>query len=95
MMPASVLLLGCAALLSVPVAVLFVEVVAACLPPRHRVAWPQRRGRLAVLVPAHNESSGLVPTLEGLGAELQPGDRLIVVADNMDDAIRGVLYGMK
>jgi cellulose synthase/poly-beta-1,6-N-acetylglucosamine synthase-like glycosyltransferase len=43
------------------------------------------RGHLAVLVPAHNEADGIEETLRGLLAQLQPGDRLLVVADNCSD----------
>lgn len=45
----------------------------------------QHRPPIAVLVPAHNESSGIVPTLDIIIAQLQPGDRLLVVADNCTD----------
>jgi glycosyltransferase involved in cell wall biosynthesis len=38
-----------------------------------------------VLVPAHNESSGLVPTIEDIKAQLRPADRLVVIADNCSD----------
>jgi cellulose synthase/poly-beta-1,6-N-acetylglucosamine synthase-like glycosyltransferase len=44
-----------------------------------------RRPRVAVLVPAHNESKGLLPTLADIRRELYPGDRLLVVADNCSD----------
>ncbi|HXY02004.1 MAG TPA: glycosyltransferase family 2 protein, partial [Terriglobales bacterium] len=37
------------------------------------------------LVPAHNESSGLLPTLADIQKQLHPGDRLLVVADNCTD----------
>lgn len=40
---------------------------------------------LVVLIPAHNEGRGLVPTLESLRAQLRDGDRLLVVADNCQD----------
>jgi cellulose synthase/poly-beta-1,6-N-acetylglucosamine synthase-like glycosyltransferase len=43
------------------------------------------RPRLAVLVPAHNESMGVVATVKSIRAQLQPGDRLLVVADNCSD----------
>ena len=46
---------------------------------------PGPRPPLAVLVPAHNESAHLAPTLANLQAQLAPGDRLLVVADNCDD----------
>ncbi len=41
--------------------------------------------RVAVLVPAHNESHHLVPTLRCLKAQLGPNDRLLVIADNCQD----------
>jgi cellulose synthase/poly-beta-1,6-N-acetylglucosamine synthase-like glycosyltransferase len=46
---------------------------------------PDTRERIAVLVPAHNEGSGLLPTLVDVKSQLQPGDRLVVVADNCSD----------
>lgn len=44
-----------------------------------------RRPRLAVLVPAHNESRGALPTIEDIRRQLAIGDRLVVVADNCSD----------
>lgn len=41
--------------------------------------------RLAVLVPAHDEAVGIGKTLAGLGLEVRPHDKLIVVADNCSD----------
>jgi len=41
--------------------------------------------RLAVLMPAHDEESGIEATVTTLRAELGPGDRLLVVADNCTD----------
>ncbi len=41
--------------------------------------------RVAVLVPAHNESRGVVATLTSIKPQLRPGDRLLVVADNCSD----------
>jgi cellulose synthase/poly-beta-1,6-N-acetylglucosamine synthase-like glycosyltransferase len=77
-----------AGLLAIPVAIFFLEVVAAfALPHRdpkdHKSSY--RRGRIAVLVPAHNESKGLLPTVADIQQQLLPGDRLLVVADNCSD----------
>ncbi len=38
-----------------------------------------------VLVPAHNEAADIAATLSAASAQLRPGDRLLVVADNCDD----------
>jgi cellulose synthase/poly-beta-1,6-N-acetylglucosamine synthase-like glycosyltransferase len=43
-------------------------------------------GKIAVLVPAHNEEAGLAATLASLTPQLQSPDRLVVVADNCTDA---------
>lgn len=49
--------------------------------PRSVLARP----RVAVLVPAHNESIHILPTLRCLKAQLNAGDRLVVIADNCQD----------
>ncbi len=80
-------LLALSAGVSVPIAVFFLECVLAL--------WPKRRGTpaerppsrpIAVLVPAHDEEAGVGPTLRGIREQLDPGDRVIVVADNCSDA---------
>jgi cellulose synthase/poly-beta-1,6-N-acetylglucosamine synthase-like glycosyltransferase len=42
--------------------------------------------RFAVVVPAHDEESGIAETIAALSSELRPLDRLLVVADNCSDA---------
>jgi len=78
--------LGALALLvSIPVLVLLVEVLAA-LPRKISAPRPSSgRPSLAVLVPAHNESVGIFPTLADISATIGPRDRLLVVADNCSD----------
>ena len=72
--------------LAVPVAVVFVEVMAAVLlPERTLPTTTGPRAPLAVLVPAHDEALVIRATLERITAQLQPGDRLVVVADNCSD----------
>lgn len=41
--------------------------------------------RVAVLVPAHNESTNVLPTIACLRRQLGPRDRLLVIADNCHD----------
>ena len=72
-------------LIFMPVLVLFLQVLLACLPVRVKPAPSIVRPRVAVLVPAHNESSVIVATLESILPQLQAGDRLLVVADNCSD----------
>lgn len=87
MMVASLLgvVLGLVVLLfAVPVLTFAVEIAAACLPARRR-AGATLRPAVAMLVPAHNESSGIGDTLRNLRSQMRPGDRLLVVADNCSD----------
>ena len=84
----SYLLVASALLLVIPVTLLFLEVVAArILPAREDVEGTKEniRQRVAILVPAHNESSGILATLDDIKAQLLTGDRLIVIADNCVD----------
>lgn len=84
----SFFLVALASLLAFLVAVFLVEVIAAVLLPQHD-SPVRRRGdasqRVAVIVPAHNESNHLLPTLADIMAQLRTGDRLLVVADNCSD----------
>lgn len=48
------------------------------------------RPRLGLLIPAHNEAQGLPATLASVQAQLQPGDRCLVIADNCSDATAAV-----
>jgi cellulose synthase/poly-beta-1,6-N-acetylglucosamine synthase-like glycosyltransferase len=78
-----------AGLLATSVMVFFLEIVAATALPRwRRSIGPKQHGvrpPVAVLVPAHNESSGLLSTLANIQNQSLPGDRLLVVADNCSD----------
>lgn len=77
-----------AGLLSIPVVMLLVEVAAAIVMVEKRpveALRPDPPKRIAVIVPAHNESTGIVPTIEDVIPQLESGDRLIVVADNCSD----------
>lgn len=73
---------------SIPVAVFSVEVLAARAPSRSLPRPEPTRGELgsaAIVVPAHDESAGILPTLADLSSQLEGDDRLVVVADNCSD----------
>lgn len=79
-------LLGLAALfLLVPVGVLCVQVLLACLPGGAREDAQGAAPRVAVLIPAHNEAAVIGDTLRTLLPQLKAGDRVLVVADNCSD----------
>jgi cellulose synthase/poly-beta-1,6-N-acetylglucosamine synthase-like glycosyltransferase len=86
------LLGGADVLLLLPVSVLFMEVVLAVTGAgKTSAAEPGGpRRRLAVLVPAHNESSMIAGTLHSILPQLGGTDRLLLVADNCSDDTAGV-----
>ena len=84
----SYLLVALAGLLSVPVGVFFLEVIAAIVLPQRGPKTREvnnLRKRVGILVPAHNESIGLQPTIKDIKGQLRPRDRLLVVVDNCYD----------
>ena len=81
----SIVLTVISVLLAVPALILFVQTVCA-LTYRRGAAQPQGlRPKVAVLMPAHDEATGIRQSLENLRPQLLPGDRLVVVADNCSD----------
>ncbi len=79
----------------IPILVLFVECCAALLPSRTTAkATITSRPKVAVLVPAHNEASGITTTLETLLPQLTPEDRLVVIADNCTDDTATISRGL-
>ncbi|NBS97218.1 MAG: glycosyltransferase, partial [Betaproteobacteria bacterium] len=88
------------ALILVPLTVLLAQVAAACLPQSRMNSLTVTGGldgqqelhrpRIAVLVPAHNEASGIQATLDSIRPQLIDSDRLLVVADNCSDATAAI-----
>lgn len=72
-------------LLSVPVFVFALQIAIALPSERKKPACAGYRPSIAVLVPAHNEAAGIAATLCAIQAQLQFGDRVVVVADNCTD----------
>ena len=84
-----VLCLG-GAVLAIPAAVLLVETLVAVWPARRpiRADAVEAAGaapRAAVLIPAHDEASGIAETVGSMLPKLGPNVRLIVIADNCTD----------
>jgi cellulose synthase/poly-beta-1,6-N-acetylglucosamine synthase-like glycosyltransferase len=79
-----VLLVGITLPLLLPVVVLFVEVLLATT--REGKATPMdRRSRLAIVMPAHDEESIIAAALRAVIPQLHSTDRVVVVADNCSD----------
>jgi cellulose synthase/poly-beta-1,6-N-acetylglucosamine synthase-like glycosyltransferase len=74
--------------LAIPVLLLLVEVAAAVsfgVKTSAKSRALQVHRCIAVVVPAHNEGEGIVPTIKDILPQLQGHDRLIVIADNCVD----------
>src|SRR5579863_2608517 len=76
---------------AIPTAVLCAEIVFGLVGRKASAVSPHvRPGRIGILVPAHNESASIKPTLADINRQLRPGDRLVVVADNCTDETAAV-----
>jgi len=82
----NILLLLAALALLLPSLVLVAEVLAGALPSKVPAVFSGRRARIAVIVPAHDEASGISATVHSIRQQLSSEDRLLVVADNCSDA---------
>lgn len=87
---AALLALSAAAL--IPVATLMLQIVCARMRSRQVSAAPanEKRPSVTVLIPAHNEASGIERTLASVRKQLQPSDLLLVIADNCSDETSSV-----
>jgi cellulose synthase/poly-beta-1,6-N-acetylglucosamine synthase-like glycosyltransferase len=77
-----------AAVLCIPTVTLIIEILFARLPKADDLLENPNSAtsdQTAVIIPAHDESIGLLPTLNDVKAQLHSSDRLIVVADNCSD----------
>jgi len=66
--------------------VLITQAFLSLLPRRAVPTSTEPRPRCAVLIPAHNEQTGITPTIQSLLPQMQVGDRILVVADNCTDS---------
>lgn len=81
---------GVALSLLVPVSVLSLEVALGAASTVNEPSARGERRRLAILIPAHDESSMIADTLRSIKPQLTHTDRLLVVADNCTDDTAGV-----
>ncbi len=69
----------------IPVLVLLFQVVIAFPLRQYGQTLSERRPRVAILIPAHNEEDGVTATIASLVSQTVAGDRILVVADNCSD----------
>ena len=70
--------------------VLLVEIASAIVLPESDAVEDGERGSVAILIPAHNESSLIAETIRSVAPQLLGGDRLVVVADNCSDSTAAI-----
>jgi cellulose synthase/poly-beta-1,6-N-acetylglucosamine synthase-like glycosyltransferase len=72
--------------MAAPLVVWIVECASALLLPARKVLQIDgRRPTVTILIPAHNEASGIRETLASVLPQLGAGDRVVVIADNCTD----------
>ncbi|HVZ04299.1 glycosyltransferase family 2 protein [Hyphomicrobium sp.] len=89
---AAFLIAGAATL--VPVATLGLQIACSCIPLRTRKPSGTERPPVAVIIPAHNEQSGIARTINSIREQLKPSDRMILIADNCTDDTADVARGL-
>src|SRR6201988_594585 len=75
----------------------FSEVLAGCFALRKErttsvAALGALSHRTTVLIPAHNEGAGILPTLRDVQAQIGPNDRILVIADNCRDDTAAIAH---
>ncbi|WP_020168537.1 MULTISPECIES: glycosyltransferase family 2 protein [Methylotenera] len=73
--------------IAIPVLVLFMQVLASLFWSKRQdsIQATNSHHSIAIIIPAHNESTGIVATIQSILPQLKSQDRLIVVADNCTD----------
>ncbi|HAJ71290.1 MAG TPA: glycosyl transferase [Methylophilaceae bacterium] len=83
------ILLTVSILLLIPVLILFIQIVFAVISIKNKQPLTKLNSapkpRVGIIVPAHNEASGLAHTLSFIFPQLSEQDQLVVVADNCSD----------
>lgn len=80
-----ILLCILAVFLLIPALIFFIEILAAVVLRQAPTGTSVASSTVAVLIPAHNESTGILATLASILPQLSVEDRLLVVADNCSD----------
>src|SRR5947209_3531591 len=84
------LLFAALIVLLLPTAVLLLQTLLALRPLTRLPAPNRQRPSVGILIPAHNEESGITATIASLLPQLKQGDQILVIADNCSDNTAGV-----
>ncbi|MFQ6405793.1 glycosyltransferase family 2 protein [Methylophilus sp. 'Pure River'] len=72
-------------LLAIPVLTFAFQILIAILPGYRKSVIVPSQERIAILIPAHNESAGIEHTLQSVKQQATTNTRIVVVADNCSD----------
>ncbi len=83
----SIILAVCTFIIAIPIIVFAIECAAAIGDHNNSLLTFQDEDRptIVVLIPAHNEALEIEATLQGVLSQIQPGDSVVVIADNCQD----------
>ena len=83
-------------LLAIPVSILLIQVLASLfwLGRSKEIPTLNKISSVAVVVPAHNESIGIINTVNSVLPQLKHNDQLIVIADNCSDDTASIARGL-
>ncbi len=73
-------------LLAIPVVVFVIECLLGLISPPKTELSDNNDISSAILIPAHNEESGITKTLENLKTQISSNDQVVVIADNCEDS---------
>jgi len=72
-------------LLAIPVLTFSFQILVAIIPGYRKTPIAPSQERIAILIPAHNESAGIEHTLQSIKQQATANTRIVVVADNCTD----------
>lgn len=72
-------------IVSVPVLTFCLQIILALLPYKNKSCKNIAQPSVVILIPAHNESNGILPTLTSINDQLVANTKVLVVADNCND----------
>lgn len=73
------------ALIAIPVITFSLQILVAILPGYRKNKVQQSQEKVAILIPAHNEASGIERTLQSIRLQATINTRIVVIADNCTD----------
>jgi cellulose synthase/poly-beta-1,6-N-acetylglucosamine synthase-like glycosyltransferase len=76
---------ACVAIVALQLVFLVIQIAGSFLPGRGSRDFRVHTARCTIVVPAHNEKGNIAETIRTIQLQLNPADRLVVVADNCSD----------